>query len=110
MLASGITNAAVGLLSTRLDVLLVLRVVSGVAMAGFVPLAFDWLNREAPAASRGRMASLGSTVMMAASVVGPMLASWLSIYVSLASTFWVPGLLLVVVGLGWSLARRQLAS
>jgi DHA1 family multidrug resistance protein-like MFS transporter len=102
MLLSGVTNAAVGLLSTRLDVLLGLRVLSGVAMAGFVPLAFDWLNREAPADARGRIASLGSTTMMIASVIGPMLASWLSIHVSLASTFWLPGVLLVAVGGVWA--------
>jgi len=109
MLLSGVTNAAVGFLSTRLDVLLGLRVLSGVAMAGFVPLAFDWLNREAPAEARGRVASLGSTTLMMASVVGPLVASWLSIHVSLASTFWAPGLLLVAIGAGWWLvfARQR---
>lgn len=105
MLLSGVTNAAVGLLATRLDVLLGLRVLSGLAMAGFVPLAFDWLNREAPAEARGRVASLGSTTLMMASVVGPLLASWLSIHVSLAATFWLPGLLLVGAGGAWGLRR-----
>lgn len=107
MLLSGVTNAAVGLVASDLVVLLSLRVLSGFAMAGFVPLAFDWLNREAPSEARGRVASLGSTTLMIASVIGPLLASWLSIHVSLAATFWLPGLLLVPTGLAWAAHRAH---
>ncbi len=107
MALSGVTNAAVGAAS-HLAVILALRAVSGVVMAGFVPLAFDWLNRRTPKEARGRMSGLGSTALMLASVIGPILGSWLAVHVSLAATFWVPGVLLVLTALGWFRVAKQL--
>lgn len=107
MALSGITNAAVGGVS-NVAVVLGLRALSGVAMAGFVPLAFDWLNRRTPTEARGRISSLGSTALMLASVIGPILGSWLAVHVSLAATFWVPGVMLMITVAIWlPLTRRK---
>jgi DHA1 family multidrug resistance protein-like MFS transporter len=97
LMATGITSAAVGL-ADRMDAVLALRVLSGLSMAGFIPLSFQWLNGFAPANARGRMAGIGSTAMMLGNVVGPILGSWLSVHVGLGATFWVPGASLLVVG------------
>jgi DHA1 family multidrug resistance protein-like MFS transporter len=97
LIATGLSNAAVGLVG-RVDAVLVLRAVSGLSMAGFIPLSFQWLNGFAPPNARGRMAGVGSTAMMLGNVVGPILGSWLSVKLGLGATFWVPGASLLIVG------------
>lgn len=103
---SGLTNLAVGLAPTIEGVLL-LRALSGVAMAGFVPLSFQWLNGYAPGNARGRMAGISSTAMMAGSVTGSFFGSWISVEVGLGGTFWIPGLVLVAAGVVFFGATRR---
>ena len=97
LLFTGVTGVAVGA-TTRLAVVFALRAAAGLSMAGFVPLAFEWMNAQAPPGGRGRMAGLGSTAMMGGNVIGPLVGSWLAVHVGLAATFWVPGLALTAVG------------
>jgi MFS family permease len=78
---------------------LVLRACGGFAMAGFVPLAFEWMHGFAPAGARGRVAGLGSTAMMVGNVLGPLLGGWLAVHAGLGATFWAPGVALTAVGL-----------
>ena len=98
-------SLAVGATS-RLAVVFALRVLSGLSMAGFIPLAFEWINGRTPAGSRGRMAGLGSTAMMGGNVVGPLVGGWLAVHVGLAATFWAPGVVLTCVGT--AMAAREL--
>jgi DHA1 family multidrug resistance protein-like MFS transporter len=96
---TGFSSLAVGLAATRVAPLLGLRVFSGLSMAGFIPLSFEWINARASGSARGRAAGLASTAMMLGNVIGPLLGGWLAVNVSLAATFWVPGAGLAVVGL-----------
>ncbi len=108
IIVSGLTNLAVGVVP-NIESVLVLRCLSGVAMAGFIPLSFQWLNGYAPENARGRMAGISSTAMMQGNVVGSVAGAWLSVEVGLAATFWVPGVLLTLTGLafaGLSRSRR----
>lgn len=108
LILAGAANFAVGMLATRLEILFALRALSGIAMAGFVPLAFQAMSIRASQRARGRMAGLGSTAMMIGNVIGPLLGGWLAVHASLAATFWVPGAALAVIGIGFavlSLAR-----
>jgi hypothetical protein len=66
LIATGLANIAVGS-SARLAPVFVLRALAGLAMAGFVPLAFEWMNGQTPPARRP-MAGLGSTAMMGATL------------------------------------------
>ncbi len=104
LLLTGVANIAIGL-TPRLGGVLALRAVAGLAMAGFVPLAFESMNAQTPAGSRGRVAGFGSTAMMAGNVVGPLLGGWLAVHGGLAATFWLPGACLLVAGL--ALAARR---
>ena len=108
LLLTGVANIAIGL-TPRLGGVLALRAVAGLAMAGFVPLAFESMNAQAPAGSRGRVAGFGSTAMMAGNVIGPLLGAWLAVHGGLAATFWLPGACLLVAGLALA-ARRPPAS
>lgn len=100
LFASGVGNFAVGAFSERLWALVALRTLAGVAMAGVVPLAFQQIGGRAPAGSRGRMAGIGSTAMLLGNVVGPLAGGWIAVHVSLAATFWIPGLAVAAVGAG----------
>jgi len=102
---SGLTNFAVGL-APNVESVLVLRTLAGVAMAGFIPLSFQWLNGYAPENARGRMAGISSTAMMQGNVVGSLFGSWLAVELTLHATFWVPGLLLTTTGLVFAFASR----
>jgi len=108
MLASlvlgGLSYVAVGMLARRVEVLMALRVVSGVVMAGFIPLAFQAMSIRAPEHARGRMAGLGSTAMMAGNVAGPLLGGWLSVHLDLAATFWLPGAVVAALGCAFAVA------
>lgn len=97
LLLTGVANIAIGAGRT-LPLLFALRAVSGLAMAGFVPLAFEWMHAHTPAGARGRSASLGSTAMMIGNVIGPLVGGWLAVHVGLPSTFWVPGAALLAAG------------
>jgi DHA1 family multidrug resistance protein-like MFS transporter len=97
LLATGLANVAVGT-SERLPFVFVLRALVGLSMAGFVPLAFEWMNAQTAPGARGRMAGLGSTAMMAGNVIGPLIGGWLAVHVGIAATFWVPGAALATVG------------
>jgi DHA1 family multidrug resistance protein-like MFS transporter len=109
MLASlvlgGLAYVAVGVLAKRVEVLMGLRVVSGVVMAGFIPLAFQAMSIRAPQHARGRMAGLGSTAMMVGNVIGPLLGGWLAVHLDLAATFWVPGAAVTVLGCAFAVAN-----
>jgi DHA1 family multidrug resistance protein-like MFS transporter len=98
LVLTGLTNIAVGG-ADRLATVFALRAVAGLSMAGFVPLAFEWMNARTPPAARGRMAGLGSTAMMAGNVIGPLAGGWLAVHVGIAATFWVPGAVIAAVGL-----------
>lgn len=98
LLASGLGSFAVGALSERLWTLVALRMLAGAAMAGVVPLAFQQIGARAPEGARGRMAGIGSTAMLAGNVVGPLAGGWIAVHVSLAATFWIPGLAVAAVG------------
>ncbi len=106
LVLSGLTNLCVGVVD-RLDLVLVLRALSGVAMAGFVPLSFQWLNGYAPHAARGRMAGISSTAMMTGNVAGSLFGGWLAVEIGLGATFWVPGILLTVTGVLFSTRLRS---
>lgn len=93
---TGAANVAVGF-ATRLGVVFAWRAVAGLAMAGFVPLAFEWMNAHSPASARGRTAGLGSTAMMGGNVVGPLVGGWLAVHVGIGATFWAPGAVIAVV-------------
>lgn len=101
LVLSGVTNVAVGFAPT-MEIVLALRALSGVAMAGFIPLSFQWLNGYAPPHARGRMAGISSTAMMVGNVLGSFVGSWVAVQISLAATFWVPGLLLTATGIVFS--------
>jgi DHA1 family multidrug resistance protein-like MFS transporter len=94
---TGLASFAVGS-ATQLAAVLALRACSGLSMAGFVPLAFEWMNAQSPPGARGRTAGLGSTAMMGGNVIGPLIGGWLAAQVGLPATFWVPGVLLVAAG------------
>jgi len=96
LLLTGVANIAVGL-TTRLAAVLALRALAGLSMAGFVPLAFEWMNAHSPPTARGRTAGLGSTAMMTGNVFGPLAGGWLAVHVGIASTFWASGLLIALV-------------
>jgi DHA1 family multidrug resistance protein-like MFS transporter len=102
LVLSGASYAAVGWLVHRVEALFVLRLVSGVSLAGFVPLSFHWLGMRAPESARGRMAGLASTAMMVGNVIGPLLGGWLAVHLDLAATFYVPGAALAVIGLAFA--------
>ncbi|MFN8600178.1 MAG: MFS transporter [Candidatus Binatia bacterium] len=102
LVLSGASYAAVGWLVHRVETLFVLRLVSGVSLAGFVPLSFHWLGMRAPESARGRMAGLASTAMMVGNVIGPLLGGWLAVHMDLAATFYVPGAALAVIGLAFA--------
>lgn len=98
LLMMGLANGAVGYCS-RLAFVFPLRVIAGLSTAGFIPLAFEWLNRRTPGYARGRVAGYGSTAMMMGNVVGPLLGGWLAVHVGLSSTFWMPGLGIAAIAL-----------
>jgi DHA1 family multidrug resistance protein-like MFS transporter len=98
LVVTGLANIAVGA-SDRLALVFGLRALAGLAMAGFIPLAFEWMHTHAPAGARGRVAGLGSTAMMAGNVIGPLLGGWLAVHVGIAATFWAPGAMLASIGL-----------
>jgi DHA1 family multidrug resistance protein-like MFS transporter len=102
LILSGTSYAAVGWLVHRVETLFVLRLLSGVSLAGFVPLSFHWLGMRAPESARGRMAGLASTAMMVGNVIGPLLGGWLAVHLDLAATFYVPGAALAVIGLAFA--------
>lgn len=102
LVLSGASYAAVGWLVHRVETLFVLRLVSGVSLAGFVPLSFHWLGMRAPESARGRMAGLASTAMMVGNVIGPLLGGWLAVHLDLAATFYVPGAALALIGLAFA--------
>jgi DHA1 family multidrug resistance protein-like MFS transporter len=102
LVLSGASYAAVGWLVHRVETLFVLRLLSGVSLAGFVPLSFHWLGMRAPESARGRMAGLASTAMMVGNVIGPLLGGWLAVHLDLAATFYVPGATLAVIGLAFA--------
>lgn len=102
---SGVTIFAVGL-APNIELVLVLRLLSGVAMAGFIPLSFQWLNGHAPENARGRMAGISSTAMMQGNLIGSLFGSWLSVQLSLAATFWLPGIVLTATGFAFAVASR----
>ena len=102
LVLSGASYAAVGWLVHRVETLFVLRLLSGVSLAGFVPLSFHWLGMRAPESARGRMAGLASTAMMVGNVIGPLLGGWLAVHLDLAATFYVPGAALAVIGLAFA--------
>jgi DHA1 family multidrug resistance protein-like MFS transporter len=102
LVLSGTSYAAVGWLVHRVETLFVLRLLSGVSLAGFVPLSFHWLGMRAPESARGRMAGLASTAMMVGNVIGPLLGGWLAVHLDLAATFYVPGAALAVIGLAFA--------
>jgi len=89
LVLTGAANVAVGA-SDHLAPILALRALAGLSMAGFVPLAFEWMNGQTPPGARGRMAGLGSTAMMAGNVVGPLIGGWLAVHIGLAATFSPP--------------------
>jgi DHA1 family multidrug resistance protein-like MFS transporter len=105
LVLTGLANVAVGSTS-RIAAVFALRALAGLAMAGFVPLAFEWMNAHTPPGARGRMAGLGSTAMMGGNVIGPLAGGWLAVHVGLPATFWVPGAVVAAVGAG--LAARGL--
>jgi len=102
LVLAGVSYAAVGWLAHRVETLFVLRLLSGVSLAGFVPLSFHWLGMRAPESARGRMAGLASTAMMVGNVIGPLLGGWLAVHFDLAATFYVPGATLAVVGFAFA--------
>ena len=108
LVASAATNVMVGLASD-VEVVLFLRLLSGVAMAGFVPLAFQWLNGHAPENARGRMAGISSTAMMLGNVFGSLFGGLLSVELGLGATFWAPGILLGATAAVFWLATRPRA-
>lgn len=96
--AVGALNVCTGLVARRIETVFALRAVTGFAMAGVIPLSFEWISRRAPDGARGRMAGLGSTAMMLGNVVGPALGGWLSVHFGLPATFWAPGAVAAVAG------------
>ncbi len=102
LVLSGASYAAVGIFVHRVETLFFLRLVTGVSLAGFVPLAFHWMGMRAPESARGRMAGLASTAMMIGNVIGPLLGGWLAVHVDLAATFYVPGAALAVIGIAFA--------
>jgi MFS family permease len=72
---TGLASMAVGFGARHIGQLIVLRVLFGLAMAGFTPLSFQWITTRSPAGMRGRAAGLASTAMMAGNVIGPLLYS-----------------------------------
>ena len=97
LVLTGIANLAIGA-TDRLAPVFALRALAGLSMAGFVPLAFEWMNGQTVPGARGRVAGLGSTAMLAGNVVGPLIGGWLAVNIGLAATFWAPGLMLAAVG------------
>ena len=104
VVASGLTNIAVGL-AANIEAVLFLRLLSGAAMAGFVPLSLQWLASLSHGGAQGRMAGLSTTAMMAGNVLGWVLGSWIAVEISLEATFWLPGILLAVAGVVFLGAR-----
>ena len=112
LLLTGLANVGVGLTAelwpsptVGLAVVLALRACAGVAMAGFVPLAFEWMHALASPGTRGRMAGLGSTAMMVGNVVGPLAGGWFAVQFGITATFWLPGAALALVGAAVVAAR-----
>jgi DHA1 family multidrug resistance protein-like MFS transporter len=109
LVASGALGVAIGVAVRRIEALIALRVLSGLAMAGFGPLLFERLGRAVPAEARGRVAGLGSTAMMIGSLLGPVTGGWLAVHLGLGATFWVPGAAMIVTGvlLAWRARAGQ---
>jgi len=104
LVLSGASYAAVGVLAWRVEALFVLRTISGVSLAGFIPLVFQLIGMRAPESARGRMAGLASTAMMIGNVIGPLLGGWLAVHAGLAATFYVPGVAVALVGIAFAAA------
>ena len=102
LVLTGLANVAVGA-TGRITAVFALRALAGLAMAGFVPLAFEWMNAQTPPSARGRMAGLGSTAMMVGNVLGPLAGGWLAVHIGLPATFWAPGVLVAAVGVALAL-------
>lgn len=101
---TGIFNVAIGV-ATNISTVFALRTLTGLSLAGFIPLSFEWISARAPAGARGRMAGLGSTAMMIGNVIGPTLGSWLAVHVGLAATFYAPGAALALIGVALGAVR-----
>jgi DHA1 family multidrug resistance protein-like MFS transporter len=97
LLLTGVANIAIGA-TGRLAPVFALRALAGLSMAGFIPLAFEWMHGATPPGGRGRVAGLGSTAMMGGNVVGPLAGGWLAVHVGIAAIFWAPGAILAAVG------------
>ena len=102
LVMSGLANMTVGL-APNLTSVLALRALSGVFMAGFIPLSFHWLSTRTTEGARGRMAGISSTAMMLGNVIGSLLGGWISVVLDLGATFWVPGLALGATGILFAL-------
>lgn len=105
LILTGAANLLVPL-AHRIGFVFLFRALAGLSMAGFIPLAFELMNETSPDSARGRTAGLGSTAMMLGNVIGPLTGGWLAVHLDLAATFWVPGLVLLSVGLALALRGR----
>ncbi|MFM7737443.1 MAG: MFS transporter [Alphaproteobacteria bacterium] len=103
--AVGALNVCTGLVAKRIEAVFALRALTVFAMAGVIPLSFEWISRRAPDGARGRMAGLGSTAMMLGNVIGPTLGGWLSVNLGLPATFWAPGAVAAIAGAALALAN-----
>lgn len=104
LLLTGASGIAIGF-AEHLPLVFVLRAGSGLAMAGFIPLAFERMNAHSQPAARARTAGLGSTAMMIGNVIGPLIGGWLAVHLGIGATFWVPGLVVAGVAVTLALAR-----
>ena len=107
LLGSGLANVGLGW-AASLPTAFVMRVLAGVSLAGFVPLAFEWLNGQVPSAARGRMAGAASTAMLLGNVLGPPLGAWVGVRLGIGATFWVPGVACALAGAGLLLTQISL--
>jgi len=104
---SGILAVTIGVAVHRVEALIALRVLAGLSMAGFGPLLFERLGNAVPAQARGRVAGLASTAMMTGSLLGPVTGGWLAVHLGLGATFWVPGVVMIAVGVVLALTRAR---
>jgi MFS family permease len=97
--ANGTVAVLIGAVAWRIEIVIALRLLSGAAIAGFIPLVFDRISGSVPPQARGRIAGLASTAMMTGSLLGPITGAWLAVHLGIGATFWVPGLMLFAIGI-----------
>lgn len=94
-----ITSTAFGIhiVINSIKLLLPIRVMLGVGMAGTIPSFYSLINKEIPDEKKGGIMSIASSFTVAGNILGPVLSSLLLFFISINQVFLVASLFVVVI-------------